>query len=65
MKAILQKNNQNFIHTKNILKKEDNNWYITQDGLNGKKTRRFLTKVDISEFSTVLTPHAHAIFFNV
>ena len=56
------KNNQNFYPHKNILKKEDNNWYITQDGLNGKKPEDFSQKVDISEFSTVLTPHAHAIF---
>ena len=62
MKVISKKNNQNFYPHKNILKKEDNNWYITQDGLNGKKPEDFSQKVDISEFSTVLTPHAHAIF---
>ena len=56
------KNNQYFYPHKNILKKEDNNWYITQDGLNGKKLEDFSQKVDISEFSTVLTPHAHAVF---
>ncbi|RXJ92622.1 hypothetical protein CRU87_02245 [Aliarcobacter trophiarum LMG 25534] len=56
------KNNKDFYPHKNILKKDDNNWYITKDGLNGKKDEDFSIKVDISEFSTILTPHAHAIF---
>lgn len=56
------KNNKDFYPHKNILKKEDNNWYITQDEKNGKKSEDFSQKVDINEFSTVVTPHAHAIF---
>jgi len=56
-----QKDTINYYPYKNILKKGDE-WFITENGNNGKNDEDFKILVNINEFNKVLTPHAHAIF---
>ncbi|RBQ31853.1 hypothetical protein CRU92_03570 [Arcobacter sp. FW59] len=56
-----QKDGKNYYPHKNILKK-GNDWFITSDLSNSKNEEDFNVLVNINEFHTILTPHAHAIF---
>ncbi|OCL92403.1 hypothetical protein [Arcobacter porcinus] len=51
----------NYKPYKNIIKK-DEDWYISADEKKETKAENFSLKVDISSFTKVSTPHAHAVF---